>query len=71
MILSSRLNNLEGFPERYRSVLEEKFDIVEVDQYSALPSAYNQDIVGVITYGRFWLLRSKMEIFSRGYGAFR
>ena len=51
MILSSRLNDLEGFPVRYRSVLEEKFDIIEVDQYTALPSAYNQDIVGVLTYG--------------------
>ena len=67
MILSSRLNDLEGFPERYRSVLEENFEIVEVDQYVALPSAYNDDIVGVITYGTLNYL-ILYNILCRGHG---
>ena len=51
VILSSRFNDLAGLPVRFRPIVEERFDVIEVDQYQALPDAYNDQIVGVLTYG--------------------
>ena len=51
-VLSSRLNDLEGFPVRFRPMIEERFEVIEIDQYKSLPSAYNDDIVAVLTYGK-------------------
>ena len=51
LVVSSRLNDLEGFPVRFREMMETDFTIVEIDQYKALPSAYNDDVVAVLTYG--------------------
>ena len=50
VILASRFNDLAGFPVRFRPVLEERFEVVEIDQYKALPDAYNDQIVGVCLY---------------------
>ena len=75
VILSSRFNDLAGLPVRFRPIVEERFDVIEVDQYQALPDAYNEQIVGVLTYGEYFIgfpreVHLKM-VTSRGYGAFR
>ena len=73
-VLSSRFNDLEGFPVRFRPMIEDRFEVIEIDQYKSLPSAYNDDIVAVLTYGE--ALKDLLILFiiiflSRGYGTFR
>ena len=62
VILSSRFNDLAGLPVRFRPIVEERFDVIEVDQYQALPDAYNDQIVGVLTYGEYFIGESDFPL---------
>ena len=69
-VLSSRLNDLEGFPVRFRPMIEERFELIEIDQYKSLPSAYNEDIVAVLTYGKEYFFDLILSKSYRGHGTF-